>query len=177
MSGQDWVSSSTLYVGPGGGDVWAAEAGSRGGRGTQHIVRAGEVTAPDAVASMLAVEPGASVVVRRRLMYLDEVPCELTDSHYPLAIAAGTPLSEPAKIRGGANALLAKLGHVGARVREDVCASAADAAEREALALPGDAVVLRLARTTYDGDGRAVQADLITMPAEGRRLRHELETR
>lgn len=174
MSGQDWVSSSTMYVGPGGGDAWAAEAGAQGGRGTQRIVHAGEVVAPEHVASMLEIDPGEAVVVRRRVIYFDDMPHELTDTYYPLAIAAGTPLAGRAKIPGGANAELARLGYVGRRVREDVTAALAGEDEREVLALPSGAPVIRLERVTYDGDGRAVQVDVITMPAEGRRLRYEL---
>ncbi len=109
-------------------------------------------------------------------MYLDEEPCELTDSYYPARIAADTGLAGTAKIRGGAVALLAELGHVGRRVREDVTARmpGADSEERELLRIGAGEPVLCLERVVLDGADRAIQADMITMPAQRQRLRYEL---
>lgn len=172
-----WVSVSMPYLLPrdrGQSDAWADEAAARGGKGSQRIVHAGEVPAPGAVAELLGVAVGETVVVRRRVIELDGVPCELTDTYYPAPVASGTRLAEPAKIPGGAVTLLASLGHVGVRVREDVTARMPDAAEREALRMGGGEPVLRLARVTLDGDDRPVQADLMTMPARLQRLRYEI---
>ncbi|NIY66409.1 regulatory protein KorSA C GntR-family transcriptional regulator [Streptomyces malaysiensis] len=107
-------------------------------------------------------------------MYLDEEPCELTDSYYPAHIAAGTGLAGTAKIRGGAVALLAELGHMGQRVREDVTARMPDARECELLRTGAEEPVLCLERIVLDGADRAIQADLITMPAQRQRLRYEI---
>ncbi|MFI6644711.1 GntR family transcriptional regulator [Streptomyces sp. NPDC050504] len=172
-----WVSVSMPYLLPreqGRPDAWAEEAAARGGKGSQRIVHAGEVPAPEDVAGLLGLTVGEAVVVRRRVIELDGVPCELTDTYYPASIAAGTRLAGTAKIPGGAVTLLASLGHVGVKVREDVTARMPDAAEREALRMGGDEPVLRIARVTLDGDGRPVQADLMTMPAHRQRLRYEI---
>ncbi|MFF7649006.1 GntR family transcriptional regulator [Streptomyces sp. NPDC007983] len=177
MPGDVWASTSMPYLRPaagGQGDVWGQEAAALGRRGTQRIVRAGEVPAPEVVARLLGLEEGDRVVVRRRIMYLDEQPCELTDSYYPAHIAAGTALAGTAKIRGGAVALLAELGYVGRRVQEDVTARMPDQEERGLLGTGADEPVLRLERVVLDGDGRPIQADLITMPAHRQRLRYEL---
>jgi GntR family transcriptional regulator len=107
-------------------------------------------------------------------MYLDEQPCELTDSYYPARIAAGTALASTAKIRGGAMALLAELGYVGRRVQEDVTARMPDEEERELLRAAAHEPVLRLERVVRDGEERPIQVDLITMPAHRQRLRYEL---
>ncbi|WP_413799986.1 GntR family transcriptional regulator [Streptomyces iranensis] len=177
MASDAWISSSMPYLRPvegGQGDAWGEEAAARGRRGTQRILHAGEVSAPGRVARLLGLEDGETVVVRRRIMYLDEEPCELTDSYYPTHIAAGTGLAGTAKIRGGAVALLAELGHVGRRVREDVTARMPDAQVRELLRTDTEEPVLCLERVMLDGDDRAIQADLITMPAQRQRLRYEL---
>jgi GntR family transcriptional regulator len=50
--------------------------------------------------------------LRSRLLLLDGEPDQVAYSYYPLAIAKGTPLLEPRKIKGGAIALLAELGFV-----------------------------------------------------------------
>ncbi|MBA6439781.1 MULTISPECIES: GntR family transcriptional regulator [Streptomyces] len=177
MTSDAWISSSMPYLRPvegGQGDAWGEEAAARGGRGTQRILHAGEVPAPAVVARLLGLEDGDTVVVRRRIMYLDEQPCELTDSYYPAHIAAGTGLAGTAKIRGGAVALLAELGHVGRRVREDVTARMPAAQERELLRTGAEEPVLCLERVMLDAHERPLQADLITMPAQRQRLRYEL---
>ncbi len=71
-------------------------------------------------------------------------------------------------------ALLAELGHVGRRVREDVTARMPDAQERELLRIGTEEPVMRLERIVLDGADRAIQADLMTMPAQRRRLRYEI---
>ncbi|MFH8340508.1 UTRA domain-containing protein [Streptomyces sp. AM6-12] len=177
MSDSAWVSSSMPYLTPrerGQTDAWAAEAAARGGKGSQRIVRAGEVPAPRDVAALLGVAAGEVVVVRRRVIELDGEPCELTDTYYPADIARGTPLAGTGKIRGGAVTLLAGLGHVGARVREDVTARLPAPEERDTLCLPPDEPVLELNRVTFDGDDRPIQVDLMVMPAHRQRLRYEM---
>ncbi|MFF8471374.1 GntR family transcriptional regulator [Streptomyces griseus] len=170
------ISASTRYLttAEGGGDVWGAEAASAGRRGTQKIVSAGEVTAPERVAALLAVEQGGQVVERRRIMYLDGEPCELTDTYYPVEIARGTGLAGAAKIRGGAARLLAELGHAGVRAREDVAARMPSASERAELDLMADEPVLELTRLTVDAHDRPVQVDVMVMPPRGQKLRYEI---
>ncbi|MFE7627569.1 GntR family transcriptional regulator [Streptomyces sp. NPDC057509] len=177
MGGNEWVSTSTPYLAPPSGargDVWAAEAAAEGRRGSQRIVRAGEVAAPDAVAGLLGVPAGRSVVARRRIMYLDGEPCELTDTYYPLDIARGTGLAGTAKIPGGAVALLAELGHTGVRVREEVTARSATAHEAEQLRLAAGDPVLQLTRLTLDGADRPIQVDVMAMPPRRQKLRYEM---
>lgn len=63
MGEGEMISESARYLAPsvqGGGDAWGAETAAAGRRGTQKIVRAGEVVAPDRVADLLAVERGGS---------------------------------------------------------------------------------------------------------------------
>ncbi|MFB9519820.1 MULTISPECIES: GntR family transcriptional regulator [Streptomyces] len=177
-SSDEWASStSTPYLAPratGQSDAWTAETAAAGRRGTQTVVRAGEVPASEDVAALFGVTAGTPLVARRRIMQLDGIPSELTDTYYPSAIALGTPLAGTAKIRGGAVTLLAELGHVGVRVREEVTARMPDAAEREALHMGEGEPVLRLTRVTLDADDRPIQADVMLMPAHSQRLRYEI---
>ncbi|MGV9508282.1 GntR family transcriptional regulator [Streptomyces tendae] len=178
MGASSWVSTSLPYLTPqekGDGDAWAAEAEAQGRRGTQRILHAGEVPAPAEVARLLGVDKGEPVVVRRRLILLDEMPNELTDTYYPLAIAQGTALARTAKIRGGAVTLLAELGHIGVLVREDVTAKMPDEEERRTLEAAPDEPVLRLVRVTLDREGHPIQVDRMVMPALRQRLRYEIE--
>ncbi|MBB4979923.1 DNA-binding GntR family transcriptional regulator [Streptomyces sp. SFB5A] len=113
------------------------------------------------------------MIVRRRLILLDDQPVELADSYYPVPIAAGTPLAEPGKVPGGAVTLLKELGYTGAEVVEDVSAALATTEEREHLGLPEGSAVLHLLRLTQTADGTPMEASLMTMPA-GRHLTYRL---
>ncbi|GAA2570014.1 MULTISPECIES: GntR family transcriptional regulator [Streptomyces] len=178
MSASSWVSTSLPYLTPqekGHGDAWSAEAKAQGRRGTQRVLQAGEVPAPAAVAKLLGLAEGEPVVVRRRLILLDEVPNELTDTYYPLAVAQDTALARTAKIRGGAVTLLAELGHIGVLVREDVTAAMPDEGECRTLEAAPDEPVLRLTRVTLDRDDHPIQVDRMVMPALRQRLRYEIE--
>ncbi len=177
MNTSKWISTSMPYLTPreqGRGDAWSADAAAQGRRGTQRIVHAGEVPASAEVARLLGIPDGEPVVVRRRLILLDDEPNELTDTYYLVGIARGTPLAGTAKIRGGAVTLLAELGHVGALVREDVTATLPEKEEQEALRLAPAEPVLRLTRLTLDRDDRPIQVDRMVMPALRQQLRYEI---
>ena len=180
MSASKWVSTSMPYLTPrekGQGDAWSADAAAQGRRGTQRIVHAEEVPAPAEVAGQFRIAEGEPVVVRRRLILLDDEPNELTDTYYPADIARGTGLAGTAKIPGGAVTLLASLGHAGVLVREDVTAGMPDEDERHALRTAQGDPVLRLTRLTLDRDDRPIQLDRMVMPALRQRLRYGFRIR
>ncbi|MGW2227023.1 GntR family transcriptional regulator [Streptomyces formicae] len=177
MSESMWVSTSMPYLTPRGKgqpEAWGIEAAARGGKGSQRIAYAGEVPAPEDVATLLGLPASATVVVRRRIIQLDGEPIELTDTYYPAHIARGTRLAEKGKIPGGAVTLLAELGYNGVRVVEDVIARMPEPAERETLDLARDEPILHLIRVTLDGDDRPIQVDKMAMPAHRQRLRYEI---
>ncbi|MFF3062508.1 GntR family transcriptional regulator [Streptomyces sp. NPDC057909] len=180
MSSSDWVSSSVPYVVPrteGERDAWQDEAAAKGGVGSQRIVRAGKVPAPSEVAVLLVIGDGADVVVRQRVIYLDDRPTELTDTYYPVEVARDTRLEGAAKIPGGAVTLLAELGYTAHRVREEVSARMPTEAERRVLVLAETEPVLCMTRVTLDAASRPFQVDASVFPASGQRLRYELEPR
>jgi GntR family transcriptional regulator len=111
------------------------------------------------------------VIVRRRLMLFDNRPVELVDSYYPADLARGTALAEARKVRGGAVALLAELGHRPRHVREDVTSRLATAPERTTLHLDDPAAVLQLTRVLDTGD-RPVEVSVMTSTG---RLRYAAE--
>ncbi|GAA2459175.1 hypothetical protein GCM10010433_71680 [Streptomyces pulveraceus] len=177
MSGGEWVGTSVPYLAASAGisgGAWAAEAAAEGPRGSQWIVGAGEAEPPETVAELLGTPAGQCVIARRRIMYLDDEPCELTDTYYPLDIASGTGLAGTAKIRGGAIRLLADLGYVGVRVREDVTARLATDRECEQLRLTAGEPVLQLTRLALDGADRPLQVDVMAMPPRRQKLRYEI---
>lgn len=169
-----WTSVSMPYVSGQRGDAWSAEAAEHGGTGTQRLLSVDEIAASTTVAHMLGLAPDEPVIARRRLMLFDSHPVELTDSYYPAAIARGTRLAEARKIPGGAVALLSELSYPPRRVSEDVSARLATPDEQATLQLGGPSCVLVLARTLFTDNDLAIEASIMTMVADGRRLRYEL---
>ncbi|MFF6778608.1 GntR family transcriptional regulator [Streptomyces sp. NPDC012637] len=176
MSGDAWISETAPYLAPrepGQSDAWTDEAARRGRRGSQRLLHVGEVDAPESVRSALRLSASERVILRSRLILLDDRPVELADSYYPLSIAGGTPLAEPRKVPGGAVTLLEQLGYTGAEVLEHVSAAVAGAEECAHLGLPEGSAVLHLLRLTLTGEGAPMEAALMTMPA-GRHLTYRL---
>lgn len=172
-----WTSASESYVRPraqGDKDAWADEAARRGSCGTSDLRGVSEVPASAHIASLLEIEEGAPVVVRSRTVLLDGIPVELADSFYPADVAKATPLAEPRKIRGGAIAVLAKLGLAPQRVAEVVTARPPAEVECSILGISEGDWVLLLERVSYV-NGRPVEVSVMVAPAAGRQMRYETE--
>ncbi|MEO3750136.1 UTRA domain-containing protein [Streptomyces sp. B6B3] len=174
MAGQTWESESVAYLVPrpaGRGDAWAEEASRGGGRGMQRLLEVRELVPPEDVGVALGLETGECAVVRRRVMYLDERPVELTDSYYPATVARGTRLAEARKIPGGAVTFVAELGHAIREVVEDVAVDLPAPEARDVLQLAAGEPVLVLTRTSMTADLLPVEVSRMVMP-RGHRLRY-----
>jgi DNA-binding GntR family transcriptional regulator len=155
-------------------DAWSEEAEQAGRVGTQRIREVITEAPPAEVATALSLPPGASAVVRRRTMFLDDRPVELTDSWYPVHVADGTALTSTGKIKGGAVTLLSDLGYVVHEAREDIAFRAATEPEAAELRLPAGTPVIVLSRTCLTSEGVPFEASVMVMVAEGRHLRYRL---
>jgi GntR family transcriptional regulator len=171
-----WTSVSLPYVTGEPGDAWAAEAKAHGGKGTQRLVTVDTRPAPESVARALGLRPGEEVVLRSRVMLLDDRPVELVDSYYPASVASGTRLAEVSKIPGGAVAHLVTLGYPSRRVVEDVTARIATPAEAEEFGLDLPAAIVELSRVILSDNDQPVEASVMISPADARRLRYEITT-
>jgi DNA-binding GntR family transcriptional regulator len=103
------------------------------------------------------LKPGAPVVARRRLILADGQPVEIATSYYPADIAAGTPLAERAKIKGGAVAALAALGHSPVDVVDTLTARRPADDEADILRVDEGEPLLVLTHTNHDAGGRVVE--------------------
>ncbi len=153
---------------------WRSEAESLGLRGTQELTHVGDVSADDEIVVLLGVEPGSTVVVRRRVMLLDDEPVQLADSYYPMDVAQGTPIAEPQRLLGGTVAALERLGLELGDFEEKVSARAAGPEERQALQLGEGVPVLVVLRTTYTVDGRPVEVSRAVLAADRHQLSYRL---
>jgi GntR family transcriptional regulator len=156
MSDQE-SSSSAPYVTPQQGDAWAADAAGRGKTGTQRLLDVETVDPSSDVRRALELHTGEHVVVRRRLILLDDRPVELADSYYRVGIAAETALATRKKIRGGAVTLLASMGHVISEIVEEITARLADPDERALLEIGEHEPLIILTRLSRDSAGTPIE--------------------
>jgi GntR family transcriptional regulator len=171
-----WTGASAPYIRPNRGDTWGKEAASQGRTGTQRILFAGETPAPAEVASALGLEAGQPVVLRRRLILLDDIPVEIADSYWPLSVAADTALASPSKVKGGAPTLLANLGYEPASVIESVRTRPAAREELETLAMEDSSEwVLTLRRTIADGSNRPYEVFVSVAPGRIGQLNYSMK--
>ena len=162
-----WMGDAQPYLAPrpaGQRDAWSTEAAAHGRKGGQRLLAVEEVEPPEAVRRFFDLGPAETVVVRRRLILLDDAPVELADSYYPARIARGTRLAETGKIPGGAVTLLAELGFTPEDDPvEDVAAGTATAMQCEALDLPVGTAILTLTRFTRSSTGKPMEVSIMAM--------------
>jgi DNA-binding GntR family transcriptional regulator len=179
------VDETASYLTPGNGDAWRRTAEAAGGRGTQKLRSASRVTPPDWVATAFGLpanENGtkdgngtATVIARYRTMYFDDRPVELTDSFYPLEVAADTALEHPARIPGGAISLLAELGYIAHHADESVELDAHPThGEAELLAVETTTRVVRIRRVVKTATGIPFETMEIVMLPASRTLHHRV---
>lgn len=120
-----------------------------------------EVTPPADVALALRLPDDGQAVRRRRLLLHDGVPVELSMSYYPAGLVAGTPLTGPGKVRGGAPTVLADLGMPEQAFTDRVSARQPTTEEVDLLALPDGVPILRQLRTVLTHGDRPVEVSVL----------------
>lgn len=176
MTDAQWTGASAPYVRPNQGDAWGKEAAAQGRTGTQRILLVGEVAAPAEVASALELPDDQTVILRRRLILLDDIPVEIADSYWPLSVAADTDLAYPAKVKGGAPTLLAALGYEPVSVTENVRTRPATPEELEVLSMADPAEwVLTLRRTIVDSSNRPYEVFVSVAPGRIGQLNYSMK--
>lgn len=176
MSDAQWTGASAPYIRPNQGDAWGKEAASQGRAGAQRILFAGETAAPPEIAAALDLTGGQSVILRQRLILLDDTPVEIASSYWPLSVAAGTALATAGKVRGGAPTLLADLGYEPQGVTENVRTRPATPEELATLAMPdANEWVLTLRRTITDDSGRPYEVFVSVAPGHIGQLNYSMK--
>jgi GntR family transcriptional regulator len=147
----------------------------------QDITEVASTTAPPDVASKLDLDEGSAVIVRRRIFLADNMPVALTDSYYPMDMAAGTAIEQPDRVPGGVHALIedenGPIHRRIARSEDDVTARMPTPDEARVLGLPQGVPVFRVLRTVYDADDRPVEVQDTVAAADRHEFRYEVDMR
>jgi GntR family transcriptional regulator len=145
----------------------------------QDITEVARIAAPADVAEKLDLDEGSSVIVRRRIFLADGVPIALTDSYYPVSLAAGTKIEEPERLKGGVHALIedenGPIRRKIVRSDDDITARMPTPDEADLLRLPAGVPVFRVLRTIYDSNGQPVELQDTVAAADRHRFRYEVD--
>jgi GntR family transcriptional regulator len=132
----------------------AAEAEALGLTWRSEHLEAATVTLPPDVAQLLGEDQAA---VKRRRMWVDNVPTQLADSYLPLSLDTEIGWSTGAQAPGGVYGLLEQHGHLIESFREELSARHATPEEAIALHLASGAPVVTLTRHARDSNGRILE--------------------
>ena len=90
------------------------------GRAGDLSIEVAIVRADPTTAARLELDEGATVVVRRRIQYVDGQPYATADTYFPHELVRDTPITEPDDIPQGANKVLDELGHAQVRFQDEI---------------------------------------------------------
>lgn len=144
----------------------------------QQLREVATVGAPVDVAMRLDLDEGASVVLRRRLFFVDGQPVAFCDSYYPADLAAGTVIGERRKVKGGVHAVIedpnGPIRRRVARSVDDLAARMPTREEVEELRLPAGVPVVQVLRTVYDTSDYPLEVQDTIAAADRHEFRYEV---
>ena len=156
-----------------GKTVWSADD-QRAPDVDQITVRE-NVVAPQHIADALELAPDETVCMRSRRYVMEGRPVMVAESYLPQLLVTGSPITQADTGPGGIYARLGDLGHAPVRFREEIRVRMPSAEEAARLAIPTDRTVIKLARTAFDAEGRAVEINEMTMDSAAYVLDYEFD--
>ncbi|MEU4676439.1 UTRA domain-containing protein [Micromonospora sp. NPDC023737] len=136
-----------------------AEVARQGRIGRQKIIDVGPTSATAEVARWLALPEGAPVLVRRRIMLVDEEPYQLGDSYYRHELVKETPIAQPQPVEEGVLAVLERVhGKPISYYIDELSFRMPTPEETKLLKLDPGVCVVRAVRIAYDEDGTPLEA-------------------
>ncbi len=136
------------------------------------VTGTGWTVAPDSIAPLLRVSPGARVWARSRRTLVDGRVAALSVSYFPAELAEGTPLTAPGPFPpGGIERILGEAGHRITRAQNEVRARLSTSDELEAFGPdPGLAplhgrIVIEMRHATYGASDEPLMAGVGVRPA------------
>ncbi|MGW0836514.1 GntR family transcriptional regulator [Streptomyces prunicolor] len=156
-----------------GKTVWAAD--DHRAPDVDQIKVLEDAAPPQHISDALELAPGETVCVRSRRYVVEGRPVMVAESYLPQSLVAGSPIVQADTGPGGIYARLADLGHTPVHFREEIRVRMPSSEEVSQLAIPADRTVIKLARTAFDADGRAVEINEMTMDSTAYVLDYEFD--
>lgn len=120
------------------------------------MLEVGPTPAPVHIADRMSIAPGDIVLVRRRLMLVNDTPVRIASSYFPLALFEGTALAEDGFVEGGLQGFFENQGLRFGRALETLTARLPKPFEAEMLEISSEIPVVEILRTSYDYHDRPV---------------------
>ncbi len=165
---------ATAVEGKTAGDQWAS-AVSGDGKTPRQEISVSIVEPPEHVRESLGLPEGGLAVKRQRVRYVDSRPYALADSYFPPDLVTGTPLMEPRDV-SAPGGVLASVGLIQVRYRDEITVRMPAHKEAELLALPAATPVAEHTRTGYDADGKALRCMVTILPGDRHKILYEVDS-
>ncbi|MFJ6383488.1 GntR family transcriptional regulator [Kitasatospora sp. NPDC092039] len=156
-----------------GRSIWSADIDNRSLVVDQVSVT--ERGAPDHVARVLGVGPGAPMCVRHRRFVLDGKPVLLSTSYLPALLVAGTAITREDTGPGGTYARLAEIGAKPVHFREEVRSRMPSGEEAARLELSAGTPVILICRTAFADEGQVVELNEMILDAASYVLEYDFD--
>lgn len=156
-------------------DAFVAAVEQQGHKASQTI-RVETIKADTALASVMSVEPGSLLTVRRRLRFVDSMPYAIADSYFPADVVAGSPIAEPDDIPTGGRHVLAELGYAMVHHVDQLTGRHPSRDEGLALELPPDLALFVHKRTSSTANGKPIRHMVQILPSDRWRICYEVES-
>jgi GntR family transcriptional regulator len=155
------------------GDQWASIV-AESGRQPRQEVRVSIRRPPAEVAERLGLDPETALtVVRERVRIVDQDPYALADSYFPEELVRGTALMLPEDV-SAPGGVLASVGLIQARYRDEITVRMPTRAEIEKLSLPSATPVAVHMRTGYDENDRPLRVMITILPGDRHVIRYDV---
>jgi GntR family transcriptional regulator len=156
-----------------GRSVWEADLPDRPVTVDRLEVTEERVSEP--VASLLGLDLGETVCIRRRRYSVIDRPVMLAVSSLPATLVRDTPITQADTGPGGIYARLADLGYGPAHFHEELHARMPTSAEADDLSLPAATPVIQVIRTALDHTGRPVEVNNMVLDAAAYVLEYDFD--
>lgn len=153
-------------------DTFLTQMAEEGREASQHIEVNVIVPTRD-VRERLQLTEGELVAVRRRVRFVDGVPYNTNDSHFPLAAVQDSEIMSPDDIARGANVVMAELGFEQVRALDEIQVRMPTPDEADRLQLgPGTPVAVHIC-TGFTTDGKPVRVVVNVLPGDRHVITYE----
>lgn len=133
------------------------EAIAQGQVPSRRLLTVGQGPVPGDIAAWLGVDAGETVMIRKRLQFLDGEPAVISTSYFPLWMASDTRLESTEPLPQGAANLIEQLGHEFASGVELIRARMPTPDEARLLELGPGVPVVWLLHVDYDPQDHTLQ--------------------
>ncbi|MFI5621558.1 GntR family transcriptional regulator [Streptomyces sp. NPDC051567] len=158
---------------PGDKGPWERATAAQGLDGRMSVQPPERTIAPADIAQALGVEPGASVIFRRRRAMIGDEVIQIQDAWYPVDIARTAGLDTSGKITGGILAAMTTVGLLPTEADHRVTVWVPTSEQATELSLGSRVSVLVVERVTRDQEGRVLEVARITGAADRMELVYE----